>query len=383
MKKLKKDGKSRKYQLTINNPLGKDSDGTASTGEQIIFDHEEIKKRLNNLSSITYWCMADERGEKEQTHHTHIFFYSPNAIRFSTVKKQFPTAHVEAAYGSCTANRDYVGKSGKWKETGKSKTSIEDTFEEGGTIPSTEQKGNSAGIQYAYELMENGFSDAEILRLHPESMLHLDKIQRARLTLLEDEMKNQWRDVFVTYIYGATNTGKTRSVMEQFGYENVYRITDYAHPWDTYKMQDVVLFEEFRSSLRIQDMLSYLDGYPCTLPARYANKQAGFTKVFITTNIPLHKQYAEVQECEPETWAAFLRRISKVQHFWGDGAIDSYDSVQDYLRFHTSKNRQDCTMEVKGQIDLTGKEECVSDREFNSLMSQAEGGGKDESGAIF
>ena len=44
------------------------------------------------------------------------------------------------------------------------------------------------------------------------------------MTLLEDEMKNQWRDVFVTYIYGTTNTGKTRSVMEQFGYENVYRM---------------------------------------------------------------------------------------------------------------------------------------------------------------
>ncbi len=32
------------------------------------------------------------------------------------------------------------------------------------------------------------------------------------------------------------------------------------------KGQDVIVFEEFRSSLKIQDMLNYLDGYPCELP---------------------------------------------------------------------------------------------------------------------
>lgn len=372
-----KDGKSRKYQLTINNPLGKETDVAKSSENQIIFNHEEIKKRLGKLKGIVYWCMADEMGNEEKTHHTHIFFYSPNAIRFSTVKKLFPTAHIEAAYGSCSANRDYVGKTGKWKKTEKKETSIEGTFEEEGTLPLSERMGSGAGIQYVYELMENGFSDAEILRLHPESMLHLDKIQRARLTLLEDEMKNQWRDVFVTYIYGATNTGKTRSVMEQFGYENVYRITDYAHPWDSYKMQDVILFEEFRSSLRIQDMLSYLDGYPCTLPARYANKQAGFTKVFITTNIPLHLQYSDVQECEPETWVAFLRRINRVQHFFGEGVVDSYDSVRDYLKFNAPRSGQTCTIKTERRI-VGVQKDCISDVEFYSLMPQSEGDETDE-----
>lgn len=360
MKQVNPDSKSRKYQITINNPLGKEGTEGESPPGQVIYDHDEIKRRLAKMKGIIYYCMGDEKGS---TYHTHVFFYSPNAIRFSTVKKLFPTAHIEPAYGSCQKNRDYLNKGGKWEGTEKNETKIEGTFEEWGTMPAHELMGNSAGVQYIYELIENGVSDANILRMYPEAMLHLDKIQRARATLLEDEVKNDWRDLTVTYIFGDTNTGKTRSVMDTFGYENVYRITDYYHPWDSYRMQDVVLFEEFRSSLRIEDMLTYLDGYPCTLPARYANKQAGFTKIFITTNIPLEDQYKEAQENAPETWQAFLRRIHSVQQFCSDRSVITYDTVNDYLHHH-NRHRQ----KSLPRITFPKPDENISDDAFAALM---------------
>ena len=117
----------------------------------------------------------------------------------------------------------------------------------------------------------------------------------------------------VTYIHGTTGTGKTRGVMEQYGYANVYRVTDYQHPFDSYGGQDVIVFEEFRSSLKIQDMLNYLDGYPIVLPCRYNNKQACFHKVFIISNWSLTEQFASVQGDYPETWKAFLRRIHHIK----------------------------------------------------------------------
>ena len=84
--------------------------------------------------------------------------------------------------------------------------------------------------------------------------------------------------------------------MEKYGYENVFRVTDYHHPFDTYEGQDVIVFEEFNSSITIQDMLNYLDGYPVKLPARYTDKVASFTKVYITSNLQLTMQYPNVQE---------------------------------------------------------------------------------------
>lgn len=105
--------------------------------------------------------------------------------------------------------------------------------------------------------------------------------------------------------------------MDKYGYENVYRVTDYDHPFDSYHGQDVIVFEEFRSSLKIDDMLKYLDGYPLEFPARYMNKQACFTKVYLISNIDLKAQYPNVQKQETRTWEAFIRRIHTVQIFDG------------------------------------------------------------------
>ena len=121
--------------------------------------------------------------------------------------------------------------------------------------------------------------------------------------------------------------------MDKYGYENVSRVTDYKHPFDNYKGQDIVIFEEFRSSLKIQDMLNYLDGYPLDLPCRYNNKIACFTKVYIISNLPLNDQYRDIQREYEETWKAFLRRIHKVMYFTSDGIREM--TVEEYRHgFH-------------------------------------------------
>lgn len=332
---LKKDSQSRKYQLTINNPLKAEIE-EKETGNFVKcpFTHDEIKERIKKLKSVLYYCMADEVGLEEQTPHTHIYFVARSGVRFSTVKNLFPTAHIESAYGDSQTNRDYVAKEGKWNKTAKKETSIEGTFEEFGEMPANEKIGMRGSLQFIYDMIESGLSTAEILKVFPESLQYLEKIEKAREIMVEEKYKDTWRDLEVTYIYGKTSTGKTRSIMETYGYSNVFRVTDYAHPFDGYKStrHSVLVFEEFRSSLKIQDMLDYLDGYPCELVARYHNKVATYLKVFLITNIPLEEQYQNIQKESPETWEAFIRRIDCVQHYKDDGTITVYDSVEKYLR---------------------------------------------------
>ena len=66
-------------------------------------------------------------------------------------------------------------------------------------------------------------------------------------------------------------------------------------------------------------MLNYLDIYPLTLPARYTDRTACYTKVYITSNIPLEEQYRDIQRAQMETWRAFLRRITNVVEYLPDG----------------------------------------------------------------
>lgn len=314
-----KDKQSRKYQLTINNPQEKG------------LDHDAIKKALEQLTALDYYCLADEIGATEHTRHSHIFLVLRNPARFSRIKCLFPEAHIEAAKGTIQENRDYVAKSGKWAEDPKADTSIPGTFEESGEPPEEPGQGARSDIAEIYRQIDEGMSNAEIMAANPDSAKHIHIMDKVRQDILEARYKDTWRDLDVTYLFGPTETGKTRGVMEAQGYGNVYRVTDYNHPFDRYAQEPVLCLDEFRSSLPIGDMLEYLDGYPLALPARYANRQACYISVYIISNIDLTEQYPNVQVNEPETWKAFLRRIHHVIEYRANGPPIDHGNALDYI----------------------------------------------------
>lgn len=296
-----RDTQSRKWQLTINNPLDKG------------LTHDRIREIIGNMKSVVYWCMADEIGENG-TPHTHVYIHGRGGIRFSTLRKNFDGAHFEMAKGTAEQNMQYVSKTGKWADTKKKETSLPGTFEEYGEMP-IERQGHRNDLDDLYSMIKDGYSNFQILETMPESILNIDKLDKIRQTIIQDRYKDSLRDVEVYYVWGDTGTGKTRTIMETYGFSSVYRVTDYLHPWDSYHEQDVVVFEEFRSGFTIREMLNYLDIYPLELPCRYNNKIACFTKIYIVSNIPLNQQFPHVQRQEPATWLAFLRRIRSVVHF--------------------------------------------------------------------
>lgn len=321
------------YQITINNP------------EVNGFSHIIIKKALiENFSTLRYFCMADEIGE-QGTYHTHVYVYFNSRVRFKTVKKHFPPAHIEIAHGNIQSNIDYICKKGKWENTSKAETRVEGTYEEWGDVP--KQKGQIQEMEELYQMIDAGYTNAEILAMNNDYILNIDKLDKVRITLFTDKYKGKRRlNLKVIYISGITGTGKTRGVLDEHGDANVYRVSDYLHPFDQYTCQPVIAFEEFRSSLRISDMLNYCDIYPISLPARYSNKVACYETVYILSNTSLESQYQDVQKEEPETWAAFLRRIHEVRIYGLDGTITIYDSVEKYMRrnekFHSVNPQERC-----------------------------------------
>lgn len=311
------------FQLTINNPLDKG------------VTHHEIKRILTTEFTTTrFFCMADEIGE-QGTPHTHIYVCFSSRVRWSTVKKHFPDAHIEIAHGTARENVDYIKKQGKWEDDKKAETRVEGTYEEWGTIPN--QKGLRIEMEELYSLIKEGYSNSDIIAFNNDYILDIDKLDKLRTTLLIDKYKGTRRlNLKVIYISGATGMGKTRGVLDTHGDANVYRVSDYAHAFDGYACEPVIVFDEFRSSLRLADMLGYCDIYPIQLPARYNNKVACYETVYIISNWELEKQYAEVQKDSPESWKAFLRRIHEVRIYNHDGSIDIYDSVENYLNRNLS-----------------------------------------------
>lgn len=209
------------YQLTINDPLKKG------------YTHEHIISIIrNNFKTFTYFCMADEEGS---IYHTHIFIIFASRVRFSMIKKYFPEAHIEKCKGSVSDNVSYIKKNGKWElDESKQEKKIEGTFEEYGTQP-PDSRGKRNDMSELYQMIFEGMTNAEVLATNQDYILQIDKLDKIRTTLLTERFKETVRlDLEVVYISGAMGTGKTRSVFENNGYSNVYRVTDYLHPFDGY-----------------------------------------------------------------------------------------------------------------------------------------------------
>lgn len=332
------DKQARKYQITINNPTPE-------------YTHDRIKEILSlQFKTFSYAAMADEIGE-QGTPHTHIFVCFNSAVRFGKVKKHFSRGHIESAKGSIEDNINYIKKAGKWADTAKAETTVKDTFEELGNRP-PENKGRRGDLEELYHMIvEENLSNAEILRINNDYILQIDKLDKVRTTYLQEKFKGIRRlDLEVIYVYGLTGTGKTRDILDEHSDENVYRVTDYKHPFDGYTTESVLVFEEFRNSVPLKDMLNYLDIYPIQLSARYANKYACYTKVYICTNWKLEKQYEHEQRNDVESWEAFLRRIHKIKEYTKDGIIE-YSSVEEYMN-RASRFTSIAELSEKEQLEI-------------------------------
>lgn len=164
----------------------------------------------------------------------------------------------------------------------------------------------------------------DIVDENPKLAFRIRDIEILRQTILEEKYSAENRKLEVTYLYGASGTGKTWGIFAKHDPRSICRITDYGGKngvrFDAYHSQDVLVLEEFHSQIPISAMLNYLDIYPLTLPARYTDRVACYTTVYITSNIPLSEQYMDIQRYQLETWRAFLRRVQNVIEYLPDGS---------------------------------------------------------------
>lgn len=264
---------------------------------------------------------AHEIGEEEGTPHIQWFVHMKNGMSRNAVRKMLGNrAHCKKAGGTDYEAWTYCKKGEQPKEewdaegiTGRMygvNVTIERTI---GSEPSAD--GEPSDWEKICRMVHEGESNLDIIQKFPGIAIRCQAaLDKMRLEV--DRANADWRDLEVTFITGPTGCGKTSQVCQKYGYPNVYRATDKKHPFETYNGQDVIIFEEFRGGYKIEDMLNWLDGHPVELPARYANKMAKFTKVYLTTNIQFEELYWKMQEKHPETWEAFKRRVHKIVSHW-------------------------------------------------------------------
>lgn len=269
-----------------------------------------IEQIHEHLDKYTGWAGQKERGDTTGYEHWQLYVENSQPIRFSALKKAFPTGHFEVVRNKVAAAL-YVMKT---------ETRIEGPFSHGEIDPVSAQ-GRRTDLEDLVDQVREGESVSDMIRQDQTGrVLRVSRMLRElEMELQQEKFGSSWRDVEVHYVYGKTGVGKTRSVMDRFGYAAVHSVADYrGHPWDAYRGQEILLLDEFRGQFGMGLMLKLLDGYPMELRARYANRFAGWNRIYVVSNIPFEDQFTDADR---PSRAALKRRFTSIVEMKDGGEI--------------------------------------------------------------
>ena len=298
------DKQARRYILTINNPIQTD---------------DAFSDYVKGLEHFKYCIFQREKGHECETEHFQVFIIFSIAKRFTTIKNYFPTAHIEETKGTNAQCREYCSKSD---------TLVSGPYELGQFA----EERSRTDISNYIEMVKLGASDEELSTLFPKLYLsNISKNAVIRGKYLESQYLTKFRDIEVTYIYGKPGSGKTSYIYNNFGFESVYNVPMYDYTaFDNYNCEDILLLDEFTGQWSVQYMNKLLDRYPLRLRARFANKVACYTKVFIISNYKLSELYKTEQAENLDIYNSFKRRIKtilKIEH--GGKIIKERENFED------------------------------------------------------
>jgi hypothetical protein len=257
---------------------------------------EEVEEKLKNYIYIG----QQEKGRQTGYLHWQVYIENKTMIKFSTLKNKFPTAHLEVRHNSREACYEYCTKSD---------TAVSGTRICNGTINVVESKKPKVDVEMAVDLMKRGSSYEDVIVEYP-SLAHYTKYLKEVYGIIQKRrFGRSERPVEAFYIYGEPGAGKTKYIYNKYGYDDVFVVSNWTHPFDSYENEKVLVLDEFYDSLPFEYLLKILEGYPLELDARYGSKWACYTKVFIVSNRELSDQYGHMVYKEPERMNSLYRRI--------------------------------------------------------------------------
>lgn len=244
----------------------------------------------------SYYIYSKEIAPETGTPHLQGYMEFSSGKRFETLHKANKSVHWSKCKGTqeqnikyCTKTDGEVKTDGTPGQQGK-RTDLDDAREiidRGGTLLDVAENNFGSFVRY-----HRGFKEYQFMKQQKEAQ--------------------SWRDVKVSYWWGASGTGKTKKAFE----EDFTLFRPMTGPtgvwWTGYAGQKTVLFDDFRGGVPIHVLLTWLDGYPIVVPIHGGSVQLQAVRIIITSNVPLEDLYKGVDDASRQ---ALRRRIHDIQVF--------------------------------------------------------------------
>lgn len=276
-----KDIKCRCYMLTIFRPD----------------EYEKIKPEIVP-KEIKYFVGQIEECPKTKKPHIQAYIELTSPMRINAVKKiiNCSWAHLEPRRGTqqqaisyCTKDESRIASLPSIGEPGK--------------------QGKRVDLEALKDLEFMKLSDW-ILKNQELAIKYPRGVQSIKQAYDIKNFSTKERDIQVHANLGDPGCGKTRSVYDTYGFENVYKLNTNSNGalwFDGYEGQDVLLIDDFKGWIKYTELLTILDRYPYRCQIKGGFTYANWTKVIITSNYEVDKWYNENVDMR-----ALKRRINKV-----------------------------------------------------------------------
>ncbi len=332
---------SRSWFVVFNNP---EKHGYIGTPDEIVNRLKDEWISGNPLRK-GYWayCISSD-GLK----HVHMVLEHSGAMRFSAVKKVYPTAHLEPTKGSKSQVKAYIKKEGVYTEKGEQ-------------VIATASFGNIEGFKrYALNnnsevlltietLVDEGKTPSEIMQLDIRLRKEEALIRKAYFAKRYKETP-PIRNVKVVWHVGESGTGKSYSYVklcEKHGDDNVYFFSDYSNKgvggFDNYCGEPILFMDELKpNSLPFELLLTITQGYRSQIHCRYANCYTLWNEVHITSVFTPEQLYDGMitKSRNVDTMRQLLRRIDEfVFHYIENGKYKTITTTgKNYLGIDNLKS---------------------------------------------
>lgn len=305
--------RNRFWLFTINNPET---------------EPDEFIAKLGELATVRYAIFQREQGE-EGTEHFQGYLELTRTQRLSWVRNNVSArAHWESRRGTQQQAIDYCSKvdtriSGPWSCGEKSPG-----------------QGSRTDIIAFRDAIRRGDRKRQCVEAFPMMMAKYPKFYDCVRSL---DMPVRQQELVVRLNYGATGTGKTRYVYDNFGETDdlyVIPLNNGTIWFDGYDRHEVVLIDDFCgrvSKVPLNFTLRILDRYPVQVPSKGSHQWWLPRTIIITSNFHPREWY--IWEDREQQYEALMRRITEVYVYTEEGAeqVDKEDFKTNYSAYYINR----------------------------------------------
>lgn len=285
-----------------------DQDGEQVSRERWELEKDNFTPLTTQIPDTAYCIYQYEIGGKAEHLHIQGYVRFANARTLTGVKRIIDKwsgekgVHLEIAKGNALENKEYCTKSD---------TKVIEHVEFGLCPVGDDKPDMTLAWQIFYE------AGGKVTKKLVEEYLTYATMYSKKWKEMYEELKYEdWnqRVLFeppeVIVLWGATGTGKTRRALD----DGAMKIqANLRWPFNEYRGQKVVVFDDYRGEFGIGYFLQLIDGHPMTVPLMYVgNKPWIPNKIYITSNKHPKDWYPKL---DAESYNAMTRRFSEVVYF--------------------------------------------------------------------